>query len=554
MSTAHTASHASTANTAPITAPSHTTYTHFAQVLAQHAAKQAQATFVISPDTGLSITYGQLVQQTQQLAAYYQSLGLKPGAHIGLMAQNGLQTLVLFTATICAGYVIAPMNLLSQGQSLAYALDHCDCDLLWLSYDYQAQFETAAPLLQRQFIAQVFDVDALSLPCLSKVVNANLVSDDRSQSDRVAIANPVGSNSFNSSSPALLMYTSGTTGQPKGAYLTQANLLHAASNVVAWHGFTAQDRVLSSLPIYHINGQVIATLSPFLSGGSIVTPHKFSASSWWSWVAQYQPTWINVVPTIIAYLLNQAAQPSDASAGQHLRFARSASAPLPVAQQRAFEARFGVNVVEAMGMTECASVIFCNPMAVKRRKIGTPGLPCGVQAKVVHPQDTAYVALAAGVQGEIVLRGGNVMAQYYKDEVKTRDALTPDGWLKTGDLGHCDADGFFFITGRLKELIIKGGENIAPREIDDVLLAHPAVLEAAAFAIDSPAYGQDIAAAVVLKPAGQGDASMDGSVEALLAHCQQQLGRFKSPSQIIFIAELPKGPSGKVQRLKLRLA
>jgi acyl-CoA synthetase (AMP-forming)/AMP-acid ligase II len=537
MSTAHTVSHASTANTTPTTAPSHTRYTHFSQVLAQHAASQAHATFVISPDTGLSMTYGQLAQQTQQLAAYYQSLGLKPGAHIGLMAQNGAQTLVLFTATICAGYVIAPMNLLSQGQSLAYALDHCDCDLLWVSHDYQAQFEAAAPLLQRQFSTQVFDVDALSLPCVDDAHFASVTAS-------------AAQNAFSADHPALLMYTSGTTGQPKGAYLTQANLLHAAGSVVVWHGFTPQDRVLSSLPIYHINGQVIATLSPFLSGGSIVTPHKFSAGSWWAWVAQYQPTWINVVPTIIAYLLNQPAQPSDASAGQHLRFARSASAPLPVEQQRAFEARFGVGVVEAMGMTECASVIFCNPVDGQQRKIGSPGMPCGVQAKVVHPQDATYAALATGVQGEILLRGGNVMTQYYKDQAKTRDALTPDGWLKTGDLGHCDEDGFFFITGRLKELIIKGGENIAPREIDDVLLLHPAVLEAAAFGIDSPAYGQDIAAAVVVKP----EANASITVSDLLSHCQLHLGRYKSPAHILLMEELPKGPSGKVQRLKLVLS
>jgi acyl-CoA synthetase (AMP-forming)/AMP-acid ligase II len=534
MRSTNTVSHTSTANTAPITATSHTTNTHFAQVLAQHAATQAHATFVISPDTGLSINYGQLAQQTQQLAAYYQSLGLKPGAHIGLMAQNGVQTLVLFTATICAGYVIAPMNLLSQGQSLAYALDHCDCDVLWVSQDYQVQFEAAAPLLQRQFSTQIFDVDAPSLPCI----------------DGMSVASNAAQNAYSADDPALLMYTSGTTGQPKGAYLTQANLLHAATSVVAWHGFTPQDRALSSLPIYHINGQVIATLSPFLSGGSIITPHKFSAGSWWSWVTQYQPTWINVVPTIIAYLLNQPAQASDASVGQHLRFARSASAPLPVEQQRAFEARFGVGVVEAMGMTECASVIFCNPVDGQQRKIGSPGMPCGVEAKVVHPQDTTYAALAAGVQGEILLRGGNVMAQYYKDAAKTRDALTPDGWLKTGDLGHCDTDGFFFITGRLKELIIKGGENIAPREIDDVLLLHPAVLEAAAFAIDSPGYGQDIAAAVVIKP----EASTLVTVTDLLAHCQQHLGRYKSPAHIVLVHELPKGPSGKVQRLKLSLS
>jgi acyl-CoA synthetase (AMP-forming)/AMP-acid ligase II len=228
-----------------------------------------------------------------------------------------------------------------------------------------------------------------------------------------------------------------------------------------------------------------------------------------------------------------------------VRFGRSASAPLPPEHHKAFEARFGIPVIEAMGMTECASMVFCNPQAAAR-KYGSPGLPCGVEVAVINPQGQF---LPANEPGEIVLRGANVMAGYYKDAAKTAEAIKPLGdgapWLQSGDLGYRDADGFYFITGRLKELIIKGGENIAPREIDETLLGHPDVLEAAAFGIPHAAYGQDIAVAVIAKPG----CTLDEV--ALKAWCIAELGAFKTPSRWFVVADLPKGPSGKVQRLKL---
>jgi acyl-CoA synthetase (AMP-forming)/AMP-acid ligase II len=225
-----------------------------------------------------------------------------------------------------------------------------------------------------------------------------------------------------------------------------------------------------------------------------------------------------------------------------VRFGRSASAPLPPDQHRAFERIFGVSVIEAMGMTESASVVFCNPQDPARRKYGTPGLPCGVEARVI---DQSGAALADGATGELMLRGPNVMRAYYKSPDQTREALDPDGWLHTGDLGYRDADGFYFVTGRIKELIIKGGENIAPREIDEALLKHPAVLEAAAVGVPDANYGQDILACVVLKPGTTCNADM------LRAHCLAELGKYKTPREFRFVAELPKGASGKVQRLKL---
>jgi long-chain acyl-CoA synthetase len=313
--------------------------------------------------------------------------------------------------------------------------------------------------------------------------------------------------------------------------------------VAAWHRLTPDDRCLSSLPLYHINGQVIATVTPFFTGGSIVAPHRFSVSTWWDTVERHRPTWINLVPTIIAYLLNAADAMRSTRKFPWVRFGRSASAALPPEHHRAFERTFGIPVIEAMGMTETTSVVFCNPQDPARRKYGTPGIPCGCEARVVDLETGR--ALPDGKAGEICLRGPTVMRAFYDAPEQTAKAFDAEGWLRTGDLGYRDGDGFYFITGRLKELIIKGGENIAPREIDEALLRHPAVLEAAAVGVPDANYGQDILACVVLREGARATES------ELREFCLKELGRYKTPRAFRFLAELPKGPSGKIQRLKL---
>jgi len=195
-----------------------------------------------------------------------------------------------------------------------------------------------------------------------------------------------------------------------------------------------------------------------------------------------------------------------------------------------------------MGLTETASVAFANPLDASRRKYGSVGLPLGIEARIVAADGTG---LGAGEQGEIQVRGANVIAEYFRAPELTAEARSADGWLATGDLGYRDGDGYYFVAGRRKELIIKGGENIAPREIDEALLRHPAVLEAAAVGIPDPNYGQDILACVVLKPGARCDEA------ELRAHCLAQLGRYKAPRWLRLVAALPKGPSGKVQRLRL---
>jgi long-chain acyl-CoA synthetase len=348
---------------------------------------------------------------------------------------------------------------------------------------------------------------------------------------------------LDASDVALLMYTSGTTGAPKGVLLTHRNLLANARNISHEHRLGTGDRVFAALPLYHINGLVVTLLAPLFHGGSVVMTPRFSARTYWRDVARHGCTWINVVPTIVAYLLNNDEPCTfDLSA---LRFCRSASAALPVDHHRAFEARFGVGIIETMGMTETAAPVFSNPYDQERRKIGSIGLPSGGEAKVI---DRDGRECAPNECGELVLRGEQVMGGYYKRAGETRDAFTADGWLRTGDLGYRDSDGFFYINGRAKELIIKGGENIAPREIDEALLKHPGVLDAAAVGVPDTAYGQEIVAFIVPR-IEQGQGALD--VADLHEHCVRELGRYKTPKEFRFVTELPRGPSGKVQRLKL---
>ncbi len=493
----------------------------FDRVIEARAAESPRAPFAFAPEAGSTLDYGDLAAFVRALEAAFAAWDVAPGEVVAFMLPNGIAALQAFLGTMATGRIVAPVNLLAQDSQLDYVLAHAAPRIVFATDEHAVRVAAAS---ERTGIAtRIVRVaaDAIELPAAPPAQAAAIEPD----------------------ATAMLMYTSGTTGVPKGVLLSHANMLAAGRAVAAHQALDASDRVLSSLPLYHVNGQCIATVSTLVTGGSLVIPARYSTSQWWPLVERYRPTWLNLVPTIVSYLLNGPdLTAQQRSAVQSLRFARSASAPLSPDQQRAFESRFGIPIIEAMGLTESASVAFCNPMAAAARKLGSPGLPLAVSARVVAADGRV---LGAGEAGEIQLCGPTVMSGYYRAPELTAKTLSTDGWLATGDLGYRDADGFYFITGRLKELIIKGGENIAPREIDEALLRHPAVLEAAAVGVPDREYGQEILACVVLR-AG---ATLDET--ELRAHCLRELGRYKSPRYWRFVDELPKGPSGKVQRLKL---
>ncbi len=479
------------------------------------AAAQPQALYALATEAERSLSYADLHAGCARVATLLQSQGCRPGDTVSLVMPNGLGTLQLLLGALHGGWCVNPVNLLSQPEQMGYVLEHSDCSLILASGEWVEKVRALAP---RAKVLAV-DHDDLQLP-----------------------AQPSATPDPQAGTTGLLMYTSGTTGRPKGVMLTQANLAANARAIAAEHALTPADRVLGVLPLYHINAFAVTMLAPLASGGSVVMAPRFSAARFWAQAVGMQCTWVNVVPTMVSYLIEgEAAPPREALAG--IRLARSASAALPPEHLLAFEQRFGIGIVETMGLTETVAPAFSNPLDRAHRKLGAVGRASGCEARVI---DAALAPLPDGQTGEIAIRGPNVMRGYYKNDEATREAFTPDGWLRTGDLGHRDADGFFFVTGRIKELIIKGGENIAPREIDEALLRHPSVLEAAAVGIPDKHYGQEILACVVLRPGAEPAVEAD-----LRAFCELHLGRYKTPKMFRFVSELPRGPSGKVQRLKL---
>ena len=487
----------------------------------RQAAEQPEAIYLIAPETGRAMTFFELQRASRTLTRYLLGMNIEPGEKVALLMHNGYQACRLFVGAMYGGYCVTPLNLLAQASQLGYVLEHSDVRIVFAAPDQLQRLNTALASVPREIKVVACDVDAQEfLP--EDTVAANDLPTPAEEDD------------------ALMMYTSGTTGKPKGVVLTNRSVISGGQFVSAAHELGPEDRVMAVLPLYHINAQIVTATSPLVHGGSLVLPNRFSASSFWETAAKHQCTWLNVVPTIISYLLN-GPDPRQLDLSR-VRFCRSASAPLPPSQHRAFEEKFGIGIIETLGLTETAAPCFSNPLDPARRKIGSPGQAFGNEAKIVGGDGNT---LPPQVPGEILVRGPNVMKCYYKNPEETARNLTPDGWLHTGDLGYLDEDGFVFVTGRIKELIIKGGENIAPREIDEALLKHPAVLEAAAVGIPDKHYGQEIMACVVLRP------GVTCSEDELRIFCLPELGKYKTPKLFHFVSDLPKGPSGKVQRLKL---
>ena len=493
------------------------------QLIDARATSDPNATYFTAPHAGRSLTFTELRDSCVVVGGILAARGVQPGDHVSLVLGNGVQTVRLLLGAIYSGYCVHPVNLLSQPEQMRYVIDHADARIIFAAPEWMERLRDLTATIARPIDLIAVDADSNLLPGETAVQVAREPSTDPAPD-----------------ALALLMYTSGTTGKPKGVMLTQANLAANALAISREHRLSSSDRVAAVLPLYHINGFAVTMLAPLAHGGSLVMPPKFSAAGFWNMAIYHGCTWLNVVPTIVSYLLEGPA-PARAELS-HIRFCRSASAALPPEHHRAFEARFGVDIIETMGLTETVAPAFSNPIESHLRKIGSVGRASGCDARVV---DQSGAPVADGTVGEIVVRGPQVMPGYYKDADATAVAFFHDRWLRTGDLGYRDDDGFFFVTGRIKELIIKGGENIAPREIDEALLRHPAVLDAAAVGIPDRHYGQDIMACVVVR---------DGqrcSEQELLEFCSRELGRYKTPKMIRFVDDLPRGPSGKVQRLKL---
>jgi acyl-CoA synthetase (AMP-forming)/AMP-acid ligase II len=488
------------------------------------AAKEPNKVFMFAPEPRLTLTYAQLKHDSIELGRYLYKKGLQKGDKISFLAGNGYQTAKIFLGTMYAGLVVAPLNLMSQPSQLEYVLQHSDTCLVFYTADQKERLQKAARNVDRTIELIQMDNDAQRLFSAGTDLSRVLLPEVDEEDD------------------ALLLYTSGTTGHPKGVVLSHKNMVAGGEYTTLAHELKPEDRALCSLPLYHINGEIVTAVTPLFSGGSVVMPHKFSCSNFWEFISEYRCTWFSVVPTIISFLVSRTEIEGKGFHLEQLRFGRSASSALPPSLHKTFEEKFNVTIIETMGLTETAAPVFSNPVNPSQRKYGSPGQTVGNIAKII---DNAGQEVPRGTQGEIMIKGDNVMKCYYKAPDKTAEALERDGWLHTGDLGYMDEDGFVFVTGRIKELIIKSGENIAPREIDEALYKHPAIQDAAAVGIPDDDYGEEILCCCVLKP------DCDCTEEELREFCRDELGEFKTPKVIKVMDELPKGPSGKIQRLKL---
>ncbi len=460
----------------------------------------------IFPEGDETLSWADLRARSKEIAHALTSQGIRHGESVAIMMPNGRAAIECLFGTLYGGFRATMINLVAGQEAIAYALEHSESRFAFVGDGQLDMFQAASG-------------------------GAIMRLDPDHTADEPL--HPVQANDH-----ALLMYTSGTTGRPKGVVHTQSSLLAGGWTTAIAHDLRPEDRGFCVLPICHINGLCVTVMGALVSGGSLAMCPKFSASRFWDNAARTEATWFSVVPTIISHLLHSEIDPDEATK-ERLRFGRSASSPLSPDVQTAFETRFGVPIIETMGLTETAAQILSNPLPPGVRKIGSPGVAYGNEVSILAPD---FTALPAGQEGEVAVRGPNVMLEYLKNPEATRDTFTPDGWLRTGDLGRMDEDGYLFITGRLKELIIKGGENIAPREIDEALYSHPDVIEAAAFSRPCDSYGERIEAAVKV------DENSSLSEAELMGICLKKLGKFKCPDHIHFMDELPKGPSGKIQR------
>ncbi len=469
---------------------------------------------LVVPESGASLSYAALQRALDRAAGRLAALGVREGDRVALAAANGPALVVAFLALAARGSAAAPLNPALGAAELTAELG--DLRVSRLLHDGSATAATAAA--QASVTASAIGLE-----------DALLHIDGRAGDPSEAVGNP--------DALALLLHTSGTTSKPKTVPIRQRNLVASTGAVVRTYGLTGEDVTMCVMPLFHVHGLVAAVLATLSTGGTVVLP-RFRPSTFWDDVAHHSATWYTAVPTIHSRLLTRALD-LPAPPGHRLRFVRSCSAPLPTVLGQRYTEAIGVPLVEAYGMTEAAHQMASNPLPPGERRPGTVGRATGIEIAAV---DGDWQPVPAGEEGEAAVRGPSVVDQYLGNPAATAASFR-DGWFRTGDVGKLSADGYLTLVGRVKELINRAGEKISPYEVEDVLLAHPAVAEAAAYPVPDETYGEQVGVVVVLRG--------EATPRELAAHCADRLAAFKRPARVTIRPEIPKGPTGKVQRLTL---
>jgi long-chain acyl-CoA synthetase len=468
-------------------------------------------------------TYREFDARTDELAAGLAELGVRPGDVVSMFLPNCLAFVEAWWAILKAGAVFGPVNPAFTAAEAGYVIGHSE----------------AVAVVTGSHGAQTLAGARDKLPALRHVISVEDGGDLRLQDLRVRGA----------STPALdrgpddlaaVLYTSGTTGKPKGAMLTHRNYLADTGMAAELLPLARGERLGMMLPLFHANAQVVTFTIPMMIGCEVVMWERFSASGFWKTVAELKPVSVSAVPTILAALLNApgAEDASDTS----LRFIVCGAAPLSRELLDAFQERFDIRILEGYGLTESTCVSSLNPF-YGERKPGSIGMSVRGQDMRIRRPDGGDAP--AGEYGEIVLRGPNIMAGYLKNPEATAETIR-DGWLHTGDVGYVDEDGYFFIVDRSKDMIIRGGENIYPREIEEILYEHGGILECAVIGVPDAVRGEEVVAVVVPKSGVQLDP------EEVKAFASERLAAFRVPTRIEVKGELPKTPTGKISKGPLR--
>jgi long-chain acyl-CoA synthetase len=535
------------------------------EMLEKRAADAPDKIFLFSEADARRWSYSEFNKAVNRAANMLVENKIKKGDVVSLLMPNSAEYIIAYFACWKIGALAGPVNSLLKAEEIEFALNNSEAKMLLV----HSQF---LPVIEQISKSQVpspksqdgndltLDLELwtwdLSLPHLQSVI----LFDDEAKVTKDFSEN-LAEISIEKDDEAIIIYTSGTTGKPKGCLLTHQNLIANARQITEWLGFGENDRLLTIMPLFHMNAVSVTTMTALYAGASTVVSPKFSASKFWQIISDYKITSFGSVATMLSMLLAKEEEVSKNSKfkiqnsklenenpkskiqnpkSETLRFAMCGSAPVPAEVLKKFEETFDCLVIEGYGLSESTCRSTFNPPNTNRRA-GSCGQPIGNEMKIFDESDEE---VKNGELGEIVLRGENIFKGYFKNDEATKKAFQ-NGWFHTGDIGFRDDEGFFYIADRKSDMIIRGGENIYPREIDELLFSHPSIASAAVIGVPDDLYGEEVAAFVVLKDGEK------ASEEDLINFCKTHLADYKCPKTFHFVEDIPKGPTGKLLKREL---
>jgi len=474
-----------------------------------------------------ALNYARLRKHVADTIAALNGHGIGRNDRVAIVLPNGPEMASSFVA-VAAGATACPLNPAYRAEEFEFYLSDLNAKALLVEAGSQSPAVAVA--------------EKLGVRVLEVIVGANDPAGAFTLKARGGKDAPAASGGFAAADDiALILHTSGTTSRPKIVPLSQRNVCASARNVRDTLALTAKDCGLNIMPMFHIHGLIAGLLAPLAAGGRIYCTPGFNALKFFGWMTDAHPTWYTAVPTMHQSILGRAERSKDVIAANPLRFIRSSSSAMPTQVIRELEKIFGAPVIESYGMTEASHQMASNPLPPRARKPGTVGIAAGPEVAIM---DEAGKLLPDGSTGEVVIRGENVTAGYENNPKANAENFT-NGWFRTGDQGVMDPEGYLTITGRLKEIINRGGEKISPREVDEILMDHPAIAQVVTFAMPHEKLGEEVAAAVVLREGAQ------ATEKEIREFAAQKLADFKVPRKVLILAEIPKGATGKLQRIGL---